>query len=686
MHKVIFPGCTAAPFGSYFKALGVLRLISDQVDSEARGWWEGETFIIESSLDEEGITTFFLKKYKPTPILAPWNGASGFYPKDNKDGITAIAGSADPRFAKYKDSIAICRKMDEVTAGKGVDEVVRKRDIVRHCRNRLPDEAVEWLDAAMGIAADGSLAFPPVLGTGGNEGHLDYTNNFMSRIATLLIEPTSSLRAGELLANALFACRTTSLQKDAAGQFDPGRAGGPNQGPGIEHKSTINPWDLVLTLEGAVAWASGIYRRQGPSYRTILCSPFTVKATKTGYGSASEKDDARAEVWAPLWRGHIRYAELKTLLREGRATVDGRAATTALEFAEAVRSLGVDRGIDRFVRYSLLKRRGDSYVALPTGTFAAGYRSEADQIRHFRTFIEDFSHGHLPRGAEDLRRGVDAAMFQVLLIGGPERIRELMRALGRMVRRAITTSDTGLPRFRLNAAEWLKACGFELPEVRIAAALASIDTREVGSMADNLSRAGKGFSWAGSQLPDRLAAVLERRLQMSNATEGAWNPVGGACAVHPSDATLFIEGAVDDDAIEDLLFAFCTLDWKKFDIDELNYSWSSRLGVLPVYAVLKHLFLAGEIRIRIGAEPKEVRADGRILPLLKANRTDEAAKIAVHRLRVAGFRPLEVDYAGGVDARRLAGALLIPVRSGKSLATGIFKEEERETYEPEFAG
>lgn len=684
MHKVSFPGCTTTPFGSYLKALGVLRLISDQVDAEARGWWDGETFSIESALDDEGIAKFFLEKYKPTPILAPWNGASGFYPKDNKDGITAIANSTDPRFAKYRDSIAICRDMEEVAEGKGADEVSRKTAILRHCRNRLPDEAVEWLDAAMGIAADGSLAFPPILGTGGNEGHLDYTNNFMSRIATLLIQPDSSLRAGELLANALFACRTTSLQKDAAGQFDPGRAGGANQGPGIEHKSTINPWDLVLTLEGAVAWASGIYRRQGPSYRTILCSPFTVKASKTGYGSASEKDDARAEVWAPLWRGHIRYVELKALLREGRATVEGRAATTALEFAEAVRSLGVDRGIDRFIRYSLLKRRGDSYVALPTGTFTAGYRSEADLIRHFRTFFEDFSHAELPRGAEDLRRGVDAAIFQVLLIGGAERIRELMRALGRMVRRAITTSDTGLPRLRLNAAVWLNACGFEVvPEVRIAAALASIDAREVGSMADNLSRAGKGFSWAGSQLPDRLAAVLERRLQMSNATEGASNPVGGACAVHPSDATLFIEGAVDDDAIEDLLFAFSVLDWKKFDADELNYNWSSRRGVLPVYAVLKHLFLAGEIRI--GAEPKKVRADGRILPLLKANRTEEAAQIAVYRLRVAGFRPLEVDYAGGVDARRLAGALLIPVRFGKSLAAGIFKEEEREIDEPEFA-
>jgi len=690
MHKVSLPGCTATPFGSYLKALGVLRLLSDQADSEARGWWEGETFTIESSLEEEGIAAFFLERYKPTPILAPWNGGSGFYPKENTEdnyGVTAIANSADPRFAGYRKSIAICREIDEVAAGKGADEEERKTAILRHCRNRLPDDAVEWLDAVIGIESDGSLSFAPILGTGGNEGRLEYTNNFMLRVAALLIGPDSRVPARELLENALFGRRTTALQCGATGQFDPGRAGGANQGAGIsldpKKYSTTNPWDLVLTLEGSVAWASGIYRRQGPSYRSILCSPFTVNAMKAGYGSASEKDDARAEVWTPLWRGRIRYAELKTLLREGRATLEGRAATTALEFAEAVCSLGVDRGVDRFVRYSLLKRRGDSYVALPTGTFAAGYRSDADRIRHFRTFFEDFSQSKLPRGAEDLRRGVDTAIFQVLLIGGAARIRELMQALGRMVRRAITTSDTRLPRLRLNAAEWLNACGFEVPEVRIAAALASIYTREAGSMADNLLRGGPGFAWVGPELPDRLTAVLERRLQMNNAIDGGSNPLFGRCVIHPADATSFIEGSVDDSAIEDLLFAFSALDWNNFDADELNDSCSSRRGVLPVYAVLKHLFLAGEIRI--GAEPKKVRADGRILPLLKANRTEEAAQIAVYRLRVAGFRPLEVDYAGGVDARRLAGALLIPVQSGKSLARGIFKEEEREIHEPEFA-
>ncbi len=168
---------------------------------------------------------------------------------------------------------------------------------------------------------------------------------------------------------------------------------------------------------------------------------------------------------------------------------------------------------------------------------------------------------------------------------------------------------------------------------------------------------------------------------MSNTTEGASNPVCGACAVHPSDATLFVEGLVNDDAIEDLLFAFTTLDWKKFRVDELNYSWSSRRGVLPVYAVLKHLFLAEEIQI--GAEPKKVRADGRILPLLKANRTEGPLKLRFTGY-VCGLQAAEGDYAGS-HARRPAGALLIPVRFGKSLAAGIFKEEEREIDEPEFA-
>ena len=100
--------------------------------------------------------------------------------------------------------------------------------------------------------------------------------------------------------------------------------------------------------------------------------------------------------------------------------------------------------------------------------------------------------------------------------------------------------------------------------------------------------------------------------------------------------------------------------------------------VLPTYAILKHLFLPGEIKI--GSEPKRLRADPRILSLLAGGNIKDASEIAVHKRRVAGFRPLAVAYAGGVDSRRLAAALLIPVWS-KVAASGIFHEQEQPSGE-----
>lgn len=668
--QLILTGCTATPFGNYLKALGIFRLVAEQADHNARGHWDGDTFTLESELTADGLAAFFLECYEPTSILAPWNGGSGFYPKDNREGIDAIAASQDPRFARYGEDIRLCREFPEVQQGKSEDEDERRTAILRHCRNRLSEGAVAWLDAAVGIAADGSRAFAPVLGTGGNEGRLDYTNNFMSRIASLLISPGPKVPVRELLESAIFGHRTTALQSGAAGQYDPGRAGGANQGPGVSSESLTNPWELVLTLEGAVAWASGLYRRQGTGYRAVLCSPFTVRASAVGYGSSAGKQDARAEIWAPLWRRPAGYEELKALLREGRATVQGRPAANGLEFAEAACSLGVDRGIERFVRYSLLKRRGDSYVALPVGTFRAEYRTETDRVREIQQMLNRWYSREFPSGMDELRRGVDAAIYEVLLHGGKDRMRQLMRSVGRMIRRVVTTSEVRPPARSLAAGPWLDACDFDAPEVRIAAAVASIWSRGIGPVAGNLSRTGKQFAWVGANLPERMIAVLTRRLQLAEAEESDGNPVGGACAIHPGDVTLFLEGSVDDAAIEELLFAFLALDWEGFKLPE-----GKRLAEpVPVYQVLKHLFVAGDVDA--GGESVRLRADARILSLLRAGKIPEAAALAIHRLRVARLRPLAVAYSGGAEASRLAAALLIPVWKGKALSSGVLHPEE----------
>src|ERR1017187_7769252 len=158
MNVIRLGGCALEPLGSYLKALSVLRLVSEQEDGSARGWWERGNFCLETELDEAGLVAFFLERYAPTPILSPWNGGSGFYPKDKKGGIEAITGSASERFAMYREAIEISRAIPGVGQEKGAskpDEDKRRRtDIQLACRNQLPDGCVEWLDAAVGISVE----------------------------------------------------------------------------------------------------------------------------------------------------------------------------------------------------------------------------------------------------------------------------------------------------------------------------------------------------------------------------------------------------------------------------------------------------------------------------------------------------------------------------------------------------
>ena len=77
-YTVELSGCTPIPLAHYLKALGILRLVSEQVDADATGWWKNDTFWLRSSLDREGLVEFFLEKYSPTPIVVPWSGADFF--------------------------------------------------------------------------------------------------------------------------------------------------------------------------------------------------------------------------------------------------------------------------------------------------------------------------------------------------------------------------------------------------------------------------------------------------------------------------------------------------------------------------------------------------------------------------------------------------------------------------------
>src|SRR5215831_7064488 len=103
--QIALSGCSPEPLASYLKALSLLRLVSEQKDSAARGWWERDVFYLDLECDEAELIRFFLEEYRPTPIVAPWNGGSGFYEGNDIAGREAIRTSTSERFRPYRDTI-----------------------------------------------------------------------------------------------------------------------------------------------------------------------------------------------------------------------------------------------------------------------------------------------------------------------------------------------------------------------------------------------------------------------------------------------------------------------------------------------------------------------------------------------------------------------------------------------------
>src|SRR5713101_6906621 len=108
VHKL--EGCAPTPLAHYLKALAILRLVSEQRDPGARGFWKDEAFWLASTLSREEVVRFFLEEYQPTPILSPWNGGSGFF-YDLDPGLTPIEQSIAPRFERFRQGIAAARAM-----------------------------------------------------------------------------------------------------------------------------------------------------------------------------------------------------------------------------------------------------------------------------------------------------------------------------------------------------------------------------------------------------------------------------------------------------------------------------------------------------------------------------------------------------------------------------------------------
>ncbi len=682
-------GCSSVPLAGYLKALGVFRLVAAQKDPQAAGRWNEGRFVLSSRLDEDGLEHFLLEEYRPSPIVAPWNGGSGFYPKDNQAGIEAISGSAAPRFATYRVVVALCREI----LAEGAFEVrpggEEKVTLLERLRARLPEAALPWLDAAV-VLTDGDPKYPPLLGTGGNDGRLDFTNNFMQRLIELF-DPSNGgprSRAASWLRGALFGESIPELAAAAIGQFAPGDAGGANASIGFEGGSLINPWDFVLMLEGAVLFAAASTRRLEAAGHGLLSYPFTVRPVGAGSGSTATQDegDARAEIWLPLWPRAVGIQELEALLAEGRATVGGRPARDGLDFARAVAALGVDRGIGAFERYGFLMRAGRAYLATPLGRMRVRRQpnvmlvEELEKNRYLDRLRSYARRDEAPGSVRRLVRSLETGLFELARHGGALRLQEVLAVLGDL-QRVVGRSPAAravVPPVPFLSERWAEAADDFTDEYRIAAALAGLYAPGMpmrvhlapltpGDRPRHWDPESRLTVWSEGDLLANLAHVLERRLLEADRRELRSKPFAGWPRADLAAVGAFLSGATDDRRIGRLLggLAFVHLPSK------LPLRIQRSEPIPGAFAVLKPLFV-DESEL---ADARFLPAGAR-LPLT----TDLVANLATgtggglafalsqawRRLRIAGAilprYPSKAPAPVGLSPRRLAAALMVPLR------------------------
>ncbi len=690
MPKLKLDGCRPTPLASYLKALGILRLISSDAnnvsgqaaDPQARGMWHNECFHLETELDFDALCHFFLEDYAPSPIVTPWNGGGGFYEENKRDAIEPLLA---PKVAKRFDSIAeaigfgftAIKKLKLTETPKGA----AKAELISLLRSELPDSALGWMDAVLVLSED-SVNFPPLLGTGGNEGNLNFMYNFVCHLVSTktskhygLFDASSGSPRNEarsLLSSALSEASSNDFVPTTFGPFSPGESGGKNSTTGYEGEPKINPWDFILMFEGAVSFAGAATRRHQnglefqPGSRSSF--PFTVSAAGSGWGGLGMDDEAgtnaRGEFWAPkLISDFDRNSWLDRLRRLGRDTNTATSARNCVrQFEDALMS-----------------------------------------------FLEQPNHR--------------------------EPAERVLVALGELCEWQARSPDgrETLPPPPVLSDRWIAKANDDSPEFRVAAALAglglpSIADAEIAEntpeLEDNTSKAEgssessapkikrampmaahfapiqeKGFPrhrawqpegssptvvWGSGNLVSNMTAVLDRRIVEMSTRGLTEKPFSSATSARLSDVVQFLSDDFDDKRCAALLSG---LIWARpfqyFKMKGAPYG-ASYAAIPFAYAALKPIFMPDEAlrRAQVLEEAARLPIPPGLTAKLRAGRgtqdgraTDAAVRLALARCRASGLHSPFSDWqAGGrhfrkensriglgISADRLAASLLIPI-------------------------
>ena len=428
----------------------------------------------------------------------------------------------------------------------------------------------------------------------------------------------------------------------------------------------------------------------------MMAVPFCVEVSHAGRASViAGGETARAEVWAPIWRRPATAAEVARFVGEGRAQWGRRPARNGVDFARAVSTLGVDRGIDSFVRHGLVKRFGKNHLAVALDRVEVGRRPEVRVTTQVDEWTQWIGRTNRSGALADALRRLEMATYRAAVGSEPSAaaLQDVLYELAgveAVIGRGSRPTDRVLrPVDTLRAEDWLPRIEEDFPEFRIAASMASgrdrggarlalllrpirpdptgrIEWREGPPVVDGLGR---------RPLTAVLTAALVRRTIDLRAASDDGLPgqlkvafdYGRTVAL--DDLALLVDGRLDEARLERLFQGLLLLDWQD---DWPPGTPHPRREVVPPVLAVAGPCLAGAALSRTGRDggPVDVRLgiESGWPALLASDRANDVAAAALRRLRKAGLDPAHRQdrfaKAPAGTGPRLAAAAFCRLRHG----------------------
>jgi len=697
------------PLASYLAGLGLIRVLGEQADPEATAAWTPDGLVIGTAVPD--LAAWLAEQYVPTPVLSPWNSGSGFGLKDREPlrALEAVLAHPSPRLAPLREAIPIAREVVSKARAKGwIAEGASGGDksrVVLEFRNRCPDGLLPWIDAAV-VLAENDTFFPPLLGTGGNDGRLDFSTNFHQRLLDVIgVSDKDRARSLATARDLIDGTEAEQLAGAAIGQFDPADAGGPGSSRFGAAESLVNPWGYVLFVEGTLLFAASATRRNQHSAGRAAV-PFTAQSSPDGSASGAAGEESRGEVWTPVWTREFTLAEIRQMFAEARVSWRGRPARRAVHFYAATRTLGVARGIDEFTRYGLQRRNGLAFAAVPLARVDVREHAEVGLASAVEDWAARFSGGDASAAVGQAARGFEAAHLAYARDGGALPLARMLAALTTLeqaVGRSGRARDASPVRYAPPARPFLDVLrqAENIQELRVAAGLASCATLPRPDRAAAPSRTLRQVllpidppvpgdrlqpngpwrdaplipGFGSRDLAEVLADVLIWRSRAAIGERGEEKFRGVTTfrlgvPVPSADLHAFASGQLDNAMLGLFLRACLALNWRN-----VRHEWSPARPAVPVATLGLLQPLAAGIAADDGGDEPKLALSPDWATWLAAGQVRAVHDEAAARLRWVGWDAVPAPPAGSAgDGVWIAAALVPRCLHPRSVLSPIAKQ------------